>query len=184
MASTVATSVAQYLQGLPPDRRQVVSAVRDVIRRALPAGYSESLGWGMICYGIPLSTYPDTYNGQPLTCAALAAQKNHFALYLMCAYMDPALEATLKNGFAAAGKRLDMGKSCLRFKRLDDLALDTVGEIIASAPPERLIAQYEASRQRAPRGRSASGAGARQAARKSGAGKRAGKGVGGSRKSR
>lgn len=184
MASTVATSVAQYLQGLPPDRRQVVSAVRDVILRALPAGYAESLGWGMICYGIPLSTYPDTYNGQPLMCAALAAHKNHFALYLMCAYMDPALEATLQNGFAAAGKRLDMGKSCLRFKRLDDLAVDTVSEIIASAPPERLIAQYEASRQRAPRGRAASGTGARPAARSGGAGKRAGKGAGGSRKPR
>ena len=169
MASEDATSVAKYLQKLPADRRQVVSAVRDVVLRALPPGYAESFGWGMICYGVPLSTYPDTYNGQPLMCAALASQKNHVALYLMCAYMDPGLEATLKSGFAAAGKRLDMGKSCLRFKRLDDLALDTIGEVIASVPPERLIEQYEASRQRTPRGKSASETGARQAARMSGA---------------
>ena len=169
MASEVATSVAEYLQELPADRRQVISAVRNVVLRTLPAGYAESFGWGMICYGVPLSTYPDTYNGQPLMCAALAAQKNHFALYLMCAYMDPALDATLKNGFAAAGKRLDMGKSCLRFRRLADLALDTIGEVIASVPPERLIEQYETSRQRTFRGKSASGSGARQATRKAGA---------------
>ena len=184
MAIKVATSVAEYLQELPADRRQVVSAVRDVVLRALPAGYAESFGWGMICYGVPLSTYPDTYNGQPLMCAALAAQKNHFALYLMCAYMDPALEATLKNGFAAAGKRLDMGKSCLRFKRLDDLALDTIGEVIASVPPERLIEQYETSRQRTSRGKPASGTGARQGTRTSGAVKGAKRSPRSSRKSR
>lgn len=184
MASKVATSVAEYLQELPPDRRQVVGAVRDVVLRALPAGYAESFGWGMICYGVPLSTYPDTYNGQPLMCAALAAQKNHFALYLMCAYMDPALETALKNGFAAAGKRLDMGKSCLRFKRLDDLALDTIGEVIASVPPERLIEQYETSRQRTPRGKSTSETAARKAARMSDAAKVTEQSPRGSRKSR
>ena len=184
MASEVATSVAGYLEQLPADRRQVVSAVRDVVLRTLPPGYAESFGWGMICYGVPLSTYPDTYNGQPLMCAALAAQKSHFALYLMCAYMDPALEAKLKNGFAAAGKRLDMGKSCLRFKRLDDLALDTIGEVIASVPPERLIEQYEASRQRTPRGKSASETGAREAARMSGAAKGTKQSPRGSSKSR
>src|SRR5688500_12680067 len=138
----------------------------------------------MICYGVPLSTYPDTYNGQPLMCAALAAQKSHFALYLMCAYMDPALEAKLKNGFAAAGKRLDMGKSCLRFKRLDDLALDTIGEVIASVPPERLIEQYEASRQRTPRGKPAGETAARQTARKGGAAEGTKRSPRGSRKSR
>ena len=146
MAKSDATTVEAYLDELPDERRAVVAAVRDTIRARLPAGYEEAMRWGMICYEVPQARYPDTYNGQPLCYASLAAQKGHYALYLTCAYSDPAHAAWLEREFQAAGKRLDMGKSCVRFKRLEDLPLPVVGEAIASTPPERFIALYEASR--------------------------------------
>jgi hypothetical protein len=97
----------------------------------------------MIFYGLPLSRYPKTYNGEPLGYVALAAQKNYYALYLMGPYMDPEQGKLLESAFKRAGKKMDMGKSCLRFRKLDDLPLDAVGEIIASTPPEKLIAHHE-----------------------------------------
>ncbi|HEX7182659.1 MAG TPA: DUF1801 domain-containing protein [Thermoanaerobaculia bacterium] len=148
MATSKATTVDGYLEELPEDRREVVSAVRQVILRNLPAGYRESMNWGMISYEIPLERYPETYNGQPLGYAALAAQKSHYALYLTCVYQDPEQESRLREEFRKAGKKLDMGKSCLRFKKLDDLPLDVIGKVIASNPPEAFIASYEASRKR------------------------------------
>ena len=126
----------------------VVSAVRDLIVRSLPAGYQERMNWGMISYEIPLERYPNTYNGQPLGVAALAAQKNHYALYLMCVYQDSEQERRLREEFERAGKKLDMGKSCLRFRRLEDLHLDAIAGVVAETPPERFIAIYEESRRR------------------------------------
>jgi hypothetical protein len=134
------------LAELPPERRQVVAAVRDLVRGALPAGYEEQVSGKMLTYVVPLSRYPTTYNKQPLAYAALAAQKSHYALYLTGAYADPAQAEALRAGFARAGKRLDMGKACLRFRALDDLALDAVRDAVASMPAEALIARYEASR--------------------------------------
>lgn len=145
MTSSVQT-VEAYLNELPHDRRAVVSAVVELIRANLPKGYGELMSFGMICWGIPLEDYPDTYNGQPLCYAALAAQKKHYALYLMGPYMDPQQDAAIRDGFASAGKKLDMGKSCLRFRRTEDLALDTVARAIASMPPRKYIELYEASR--------------------------------------
>jgi len=144
VVSSAATTVADYLKSLPKERSAVVSAVRSVIRKHLPTGYVESMNWGMICYEIPLKRYPETYNGQPLALAALAAQKNNYALYLMCVYQDAALLRTLKESFRKAGKKLDMGKSCIRFKSLDGLPLDVIGEFIARVPPDDFIARYEA----------------------------------------
>jgi uncharacterized protein YdhG (YjbR/CyaY superfamily) len=146
MARSAAATVDEYLAELLPERREVVAAVREVVIRNLPAGYREGMSWGMIGYELPLERYPDTYNGQPLSFAALAAQKGHYALYLMCAYQDPALNRELRDAFAAAGKKLDMGKSCVRFRRIDDLPLDAIGRIVATAPPERFIDAYEAAR--------------------------------------
>lgn len=146
MAASTATTVAQYLAELPPDRRVVVARVRDVVRANLPAGYEESVSWGMICWSIPLSRYPDTYNGQPLGYACLAAQKNHYALYLTCLYMDAEQSAAFARAFTAAGHRLDMGKSCLRFRTIDELPLDVIGREIARTPPDEYIALYERSR--------------------------------------
>jgi hypothetical protein len=149
MASSKAATVEEYLQELPEDRRAVVSAVRDVVLRNLPAGYREAMGYGMITWGIPLEDYPDTYNGQPLGYAALAAQKNYYALYLMSPYMDADQEQRLRDDFRKAGKKLDMGKSCLRFKKLEDLPMDVIGRVIASTSPKEYIARYEAVRAKA-----------------------------------
>lgn len=146
MVQSSATTVDEYLKSLPDDDREVVSAVRKVVRANLPEGYEEAMASGMIGYGIPLSRYPKTYNKQPLSYVALAAQKNHYALYLMCAYMDAAQMKALEDGFRKAGKKLDMGKSCLRFRSLDDLPLDVVGSVIASTPVERYIEIYEGTR--------------------------------------
>ena len=146
MVSSRATTVAAYLDALPPERRAVVAAVRDVIRRALPRGYEETMAYGMIGYSVPLARYPRTYNGQPLGYAALAAQKNHYALYLTAPYQDPAELAWLQEAWRRAGRRLDMGKSCVRFKTLEDLPLDVVGECIGRVAPDAFIATYERSR--------------------------------------
>ncbi|HEY0023464.1 MAG TPA: DUF1801 domain-containing protein [Longimicrobium sp.] len=146
MASSKAATVEEYLQELPEDRREVVSTVRDVILRNLPEGYTETMAWGMITYAIPLERYPTTYNGQPLGYAALAAQKNNYSLYLLGAYMDPEQEEALLEAFRREGKKLDMGKSCVRFKKTADLPLDAIGELIAATTPEQFIARYEASR--------------------------------------
>ena len=146
MVSSPATTVPGYLASLPADRRRVISAVRRVIHAHLPPGYRETMNWGMISYDIPLKRYPGTYNGQPLMYAALAAQKNNFAVYLTGIYQDSALATWFKAQFAKAGKRLDMGKSCVRFKSLDDLPLDAIGGVIASTTVDAYIARYERSR--------------------------------------
>ena len=166
MVSSAATSVAQYLDQLPPERRAVVSRVRDVVRANLPAGYEESMGWGMICWSIPLSRYPDTYNGQPLGYVGLAAQKNYYALYLSL-YMDPVESAAFARAYEATGRKLDMGKSCLRFRTLDELPLDLIGREIGRTPPEQYIARYERSRAGTPASKpAAKKAGAKKAVKK------------------
>lgn len=145
MVSGAATTVEAYLAELPPERREVIAAVRALVNANLPDGYVEGMNWGMISWEIPLSRYPATQNKQPLALAALAAQKNHYALYLMCAYAEARNEQALRVAYARAGRKIDMGKSCLRFKRMDDLLQDEVGRIIASTPVETYIAHYEAS---------------------------------------
>ena len=149
MVSSKAATVAAYLQELPDDRREVIAAVRSLVNRELPRGYVETMNWGMISWEIPLARYPATYNKQPLGYVALAAQKNHYALYLMGVYADSQNEKDLRQAYARAGRKLDMGKCCLRFRKLDDLLAEEVGTIIASMPVDACIAQYEASRVRA-----------------------------------
>lgn len=148
MAKSKAATVEEYLEELPAERRAVVSGVREVILRHLPEGYREAMNWGMICYEIPLERYPETYNGQPLGYAALAAQKNAYSLHLMCAYPDSEQERLLRDGFASAGLKLDMGKSCVRFRKLEDLPLEVIGRAVASTGPAQLIALHEAARRR------------------------------------
>lgn len=136
----------EYIAGLPKERAAQISQLRELILQRLPAGYTEEMGFGMITYVIPLETYPETYNGHPLMYAALASQKRHMSIYLMNVYGD---EDTLRwfiEGFTASGKKLDMGKSCVRFKKLDDLPLDIISETIARTPAAEYIACYEASR--------------------------------------
>ena len=148
MAQSKARTVDEYLQELPAERRADVEAVRAVVKENLPKGYRETVANGMITYCIPLETYPNTYNKQPLGYAALAAQKNYNALYLMSAYADSAQEQALRTGFEEAGKKLDMGKSCIRFKRAEDLPLDVIGSVVGSTTPEQFIAIYEKARSR------------------------------------
>lgn len=130
----------------------MIATVRALVNANLPDGYVEGMNWGMVSWEIPLSRYPVTYNKQPLIYAALAAQKNHYALYLMCAYADSQSERDLRAAYAAAGLKLDLGKSCLRFRRLDALLQSAVAAAIASTPPDNAygthIARYEASRVR------------------------------------
>jgi Domain of unknown function (DU1801) len=135
MVSSKETTPSGYLASLPADRRAVIAAVRKVIRANLPEGYVESMNWGMLSYEVPLKRY--------LCYIGLAAQKNNFAVYLMNVYADPKRFARLKAWYDANGKRFDMGKCCLRFKRLDDIPLDIVGEIVASTPVDELIAITE-----------------------------------------
>jgi Domain of unknown function (DU1801) len=148
MPRSSATTPEAYLAELPSERRADIAAVRDVIRKNLPEGYGESVNWGVISYAVPLERYPNTYNKQPLCYVALAAQKNYNALYLMRVYGDKAQEKRLRDAFKKAGKKLDMGKSCVRFKKAEDLPLDTIGEIVASTPVDKWIAVYESSRRR------------------------------------
>jgi hypothetical protein len=146
MASSNAKTVEEYLEELPEDRRRVITKVREMILANLPEGYQENINWGMITYEVPLERYPNTYNKQPLGYLALAGQKNYYALYLMGCYQDSEEEARLREGFKQAGKKLDMGKSCLRFKKLEDLPLDLIADIIAGTTPEQFIEQYEKAR--------------------------------------
>jgi uncharacterized protein YdhG (YjbR/CyaY superfamily) len=139
-----AKTVEEYLAGLPEDRREAIAKVRDVILENLPEGYEESMNWGMIAYEVPLSTYPDTYNGQPLSYAALASQKNHMAVYLTGMYMDEAAREKFESDYRATGKRFDVGKSCVRFRKLDDLPLPVIGEAIRYLPADEFVARVKA----------------------------------------
>lgn len=147
-ARSKATTVTEYLASLPEDRRKAISIVRSVVRKHLPKGYREGLTYGAITYEIPLKTFPDTYNGQPLCYAALAAQKNFNTLYLMGPYGSPKQRAELEAAFKTAGKKLDMGKSCVHFKEADDLPLPAIGKLIASIPAAKWIEIYKASRKK------------------------------------
>jgi Domain of unknown function (DU1801) len=146
MVSSKAATPDAYVAELPPERAALVSRLRDLVNAHIPPGYEERMSWGMIGWEVPLSRYPGTYNKQPLVFAGLAAQKNHAALYLNCVYASAERTERLKAAWAAAGKTLDMGKSCLRFKRPEDVAEDALAEAIAAVPVDTFIAEYEASR--------------------------------------
>ena len=146
MARSSATTVDEYLAELPAERRDVVARVRDVVRKHLPEGYEETMNWGAISWEIPLARYPKTYNRQPLSFVGLAAQKNHYALYLMCLYDGTDRTKAFAEEFREAGKSLDMGKSCVRFRKVEDLHLPAIAKVIAEMPPEQYIEAYERSR--------------------------------------
>ncbi|MHC4171019.1 MAG: iron chaperone [Planctomycetota bacterium] len=134
-----ARTVDEYLAVLPADRREDISKVRDVILANLPQGYAEVMNWGMITYQVPLDVYPDTYNGKPLMYAALASQKNYMALYIMSIYMSAESREQFEAAYKATGKRFDAGKSCIRFKKVDDLPLELIAESIAALEVEDFV---------------------------------------------
>ena len=143
-----ATTVAEYLAGLEPERRATLETVHDAVSTAMPEGYQEKIAHGMITWSVPLERFPDTYNGEPLSYAALASQKQYCSLYLMGLYSDPERERDFRERWTADGRKLDMGKSCLRFKRLDDLDLDLVRDAVSAMPVEEFVATYERVRAR------------------------------------
>ena len=141
-------TIEAYLAALPKDRREALSTIRSTIRKALPRGYAEGIQYGMIGWFVPHSIYPAGYHcdpKQPLPFASLASQKSHMAIYLFCTYLDEAQSNWFREAWLATGKRLDMGKSCVRFKRIEDVPLDVVAEAIRRVPVKAFIEQYERS---------------------------------------
>jgi hypothetical protein len=136
-----APTVDAYLAELPAERREPIAAVRSVILEHLPDGFEEGMQYGMIGYFVPLERFPDTYNGEPLSVAALASQKRHMALYMMGVY--GADDAWFRERWEATGRKLRMGKSCVRFSQLEDVPLEVVGEAIARTSVDDLIAAHE-----------------------------------------
>ena len=139
MRSTAKT-VDDYLAELPGDRLDAITQLREMILRRLPSGYEEAMNWGMITYQVPLATYPDTYNGQPLMYAALASQKNHFAVYLSGIYQDDGKRDAFMKAYEDTGKRLDVGQSCVRFRKLDDVPFEVIGDAVAGIPVDEFVA--------------------------------------------
>ena len=142
-----AKTVAEYIDSLPEDRKKAIRAVRTVIKKNLGRGFKEGMQYGMIGYFIPHSIYPKGYHcdpKQPVPFASLASQKNHMAVYLSCVYGMKEQEEWFRKAWAKSGKKLDMGKSCVRFKKLEDLPLEVVGEAIRRVPVEAFLEHYEA----------------------------------------
>ena len=142
MVRSTATTVDQYLAELPDDRRDAIEEVRETIVEHLPEGFVETMNWGMISYEVPLETFGDTYNGQPLMYAALASQKNHMAVYLTTVYVDGEIDDWFRDRYVATGKKLDMGRSCVRFKRLEQLPVELIGEVIGRTTLDEFLERY------------------------------------------
>lgn len=145
MKSKTAT-LKQYLEGLPEDRREAISAVREVILSNLPEGFRESFHFGMITYCVPHNIYPHGYHcdvTQPVPYIMLASQKNYVAIYLFCLYLEDDAVEKFKDDYLKTGKKLDMGKSCLRFKKLDDIPLELIGQVAGRMSVDEFITLYE-----------------------------------------
>lgn len=143
-----AKTVKEYLGKLPSDRKNAVATVRKIILTNLPNGYAETMNWGMISYEIPLETFPDTYNNQPLIYAALASQKQYISIYMMGVYSNPDQLKRLQDAFKAMDVKPNMGKSCIRFTDVNQIPLETIGELIAEYSVEDYLVYYERSRKK------------------------------------
>ena len=144
--ATKANNVEEYVAALPEDRREVITAIREVILKNLPKGYEEGMQWGMPSCFVPLSAYPAGYNcqpDQPLPFVGFASQKNNMAFYGFCIYMDEELKNRFVEEWKNTGKKLDMGKSCVRFKKLEDVPLKVIGDAVKRVPMKKYIKQYE-----------------------------------------
>lgn len=141
-----AQTIQEYLSDLPNDRLEAIETVRDVILDNLPEGFDEVMNWGMITYQVPLERYPDTYNKKPLMLAALASQKNHMAVYLTGVYASDDSRNEFLAAYKETGKRVDMGKSCVRFRKLEDLPVELIGAAIAEYSVDEFIDLTEKAR--------------------------------------
>ncbi|UAJ80422.1 DUF1801 domain-containing protein [Leifsonia sp. ZF2019] len=135
--------VVDYLESLPPRRREVFQPVFDTVAAAMPTGYRLGIHWRMPGWVVPLETYRDTYNKQPLAYVSIGAQKNYTALYLMALSSDSAEEGAFRRAWGRTGRTLHMGKSCLRFRSLSDIDLPLIATTVRAFPVERFVALYE-----------------------------------------
>jgi hypothetical protein len=143
-----AKTINQYLAELPADRLSVIKTVRKVVLNNLQEGYKETMQYGMISYVIPIEIYPNTYNRKPLVIVGLSSQKNYLSLYLMNIYGDKKEEEWFKKEYEKSEKKLNMGKSCVRFKKVEDLPLDLIGKAVARITIKEFIELYEKARKR------------------------------------
>jgi len=153
-----AATVSDYLASLPDDRRKAIEAVRSVILANLDKDFEEGMQYGMIGYYVPHRIYQAGYHADPkqgLPFAALASQKNYMSVYLMGLYCgciegvsDTNLVRWFREAWAKTGKKLNMGKACIRFKKADDLALDVLGEAIRRMPARKYVEVYEEARRK------------------------------------
>jgi hypothetical protein len=143
---TDAKTVDEYLSSIAEEQRTTIALVRKFLLERMPEGIAETIRWGMISYEIPLSRFPDTYNGKPLLYAALAAQKRYNSLYLLPAYLSEENKQLLVDSYARAGKTLSMGKSCIRFRSVTDLVLPIIGEMLQAYPVDRFVVEFEKRR--------------------------------------
>ena len=147
-----ATTVDQYINELPDDRKNAVATLREVIKKNIPKGFAEQMGYGMAGYVVPHSKYPAGYHcnpEQPLPFLGFASQKNFIAIYHMGIYADQKLLKWFTDAHAKASpKKLDMGKSCIRFKKAEDVPLKLIGELAGKLTPERWIEIYEKAMKR------------------------------------
>lgn len=166
-----AATVDEYIASLPEDRRHAIETIRSVFRKNIDKGYAEGMGYGMPGYSVPHSIYPAGYHcdpKQPLPFAGFASQKNHLSVYLMCLYGNTDQESWFVKEWKKTGKKLDMGKCCIRAKKLEDLALDVIGEAIRRVPVKKYIEYYELAMKQNAKAKDARSAAKKAASTKSG----------------
>jgi Domain of unknown function (DU1801) len=146
MVSSNAATVEHYLAELKEPRRSEITVLLDLIRDNLPAGFIETMAWGMIVFQVPLEVSGPTYNDQPLAAVALASQKNHISFYLSAIYASKELTSEFQSRWANSGKRLDMGKSCVRFTSLEKADLETLAWAVSRFDPVRFSETYSSAR--------------------------------------
>jgi len=146
MQSTAKTP-QEYIDSLPPDRKEVISKIREVLLKNLPIGFEETIGYGMLGYVVPHSTYPKGYHCNPklpLPYINLASQRNFIALHAMCVYGDSKLKEWFASEYPKYCKtKLDMGAGCIRFKKMDDIPYQLIGELAGKLTPQQWIEMCE-----------------------------------------
>lgn len=155
MAGAKPTTIAAYLKALPDDRREALEAIRAVVNKNIDTKFAEGMQYGMPAWFVPHSVYPAGYHcdaKQPLPFASVASQKNHIGIYLFCIYQDEDLREWFVDAWTASGKKLDMGKSCIRVKKLEDVPLDVLGKAIKKIKAKGYIEHYDSVRPDGPKG--------------------------------
>ena len=148
MVSSAAATVDEYLASLDEPRRTQVSELLQLIRSSIPQGYDECMRWGMISFEVPMSVSGPTYNQQPLNYVALASQKNYISIYLLGIYASADLTNEFHERWAKSGKKLNMGKACVRLKNLEQADLETIKWAVGLANPIEYVAAVQVARKR------------------------------------